>query len=167
MFKCNRGYNKNNVRIFYLIVICFFGMLTLSMISASAIDRYVDDDGSQAYTTIQDAINAANPGDTIYVYNGTYNENVVVDKQVTLMGEDRNGTVIDGGGSGDVVYISADWVNISRFTIKNSGDTRFDNCLEINSNYNTITDNIFTSDYHVEYNQGTPLDCYRQNDYFS
>ncbi|MHC4537969.1 MAG: hypothetical protein ACYS6K_28910 [Planctomycetota bacterium] len=37
----------------------------------------------QTYTTIGAAITAANSGDTIYVYAGTYNENVVLDKTLT------------------------------------------------------------------------------------
>jgi len=40
-----------------------------------------------------------------------------------LTGEDRNSTIIDGGGLGDVVHVSGDWVNVSGFMIKNSGNT--------------------------------------------
>ena len=72
------------------------------------------------YPTIQSAIGAATNGDTIYVYNGTYTENLVVDKRITLQGEDRCNTVIDGNG-GNVVYINSPHVNISGFTIRNGG----------------------------------------------
>ncbi|RZN40978.1 MAG: hypothetical protein EF813_03000 [Methanosarcinales archaeon] len=70
------------------------------------------------YLTIQSAIGAATNGDTVYVYNGTYTENLVVDKMITLHGEDRCNTVIDGNG-GNVVYINSPHVNISGFTIRN------------------------------------------------
>jgi hypothetical protein len=46
-----------------------------------------------AYTGIQAAIDAASPGDTITVGPGSYDENVVVNKSVTLEGS-GNGTVI-------------------------------------------------------------------------
>jgi len=70
---------------------------------------YVDDDGGADYTRIQDAIDNATEGDTVYVFNGTYYENIVVNKTINLIGEDRspwNASVIDGGGSGDVVHVS-------------------------------------------------------------
>jgi len=86
------------------------------------------------YTTIQAAIDDANPGDTIEVSNGTYYENIVIDKTFTLTGEDRNNTIIDGGGTGDVVYISADWVNVSGFGVRN-GYRGVSICY---SSYNTI-----------------------------
>jgi len=38
--------------------------------------------GTITGSTIQEAINAANPGDTVYVRNGTYYENIVVNKTV-------------------------------------------------------------------------------------
>ena len=86
---------------------------------------YVDDDGGADFTKIQDAIYAASPGDTIYVYNGTYYENIVVDKTVLLIGEDRNITIIDGKKSGSVLHVTADTVHIIGFTIQNSGEGLF------------------------------------------
>ncbi|MGC9308265.1 MAG: hypothetical protein ACP5FL_05745, partial [Thermoplasmatota archaeon] len=56
-------------------------------------------------------------GHTIFVKNGTYYENVVVTKQLTLIGENRNGTVIDGIDSGDTIKVVVNWVNISDVTI--------------------------------------------------
>ncbi|UCF09193.1 MAG: right-handed parallel beta-helix repeat-containing protein, partial [Thermoplasmata archaeon] len=85
----------------------------------------VDDSGGADYLTIQEAIDGANPGDTIFVSNGTYYENVVVNKTINLIGEDKNSTIIDAGGIGKVINISAEWVNITGFTIMNSGTSGY------------------------------------------
>jgi peptide/nickel transport system substrate-binding protein len=80
----------------------------------------VDDDGPADFHTIQEAINAANPRDTIYVYNGTYHENVVVNKALTLTGEDRSNTIINGSGLqylGALVTIEPDNVDFAGFTV--------------------------------------------------
>jgi nitrous oxidase accessory protein len=82
---------------------------------------YVDDSGGSDFTKIQDAIYAAKPGDTIYVYNGTYNENLVVSKDdLTIVGESKSDTVIDGGGK-LVIEISSSGVVLSGFTVRNGG----------------------------------------------
>jgi len=73
------------------------------------------------YDTIQAAIDDADPGNRIFVNAGTYYENIIINKTLTLIGEDRNTTIIDGNGTGDVIYISADWVNVSGFGVRNSG----------------------------------------------
>ncbi|MEM3730679.1 MAG: NosD domain-containing protein [Candidatus Bathyarchaeia archaeon] len=73
------------------------------------------------YPTIQQAINAASAGDTIFVKAGMYYENVVVDKPVSLLGEDTQNTIIDGKGAGTVVKIAVNGVNVSGFTIRKSG----------------------------------------------
>jgi len=82
---------------------------------------YVGGSGEGNYTTIQAALNDAKDGDTIFVYSGTYHENLVVSKSITLRGENKETTIIDGERKGDVIYITANGVKISGFTITHSG----------------------------------------------
>jgi parallel beta-helix repeat protein len=97
------------------------------------------------YPTIQEAINHANSGDTIFVYNGTYYEHVVIDKSISLVGEDRHSTIIDGGGTGSVISVTANNVNINRFTIQNSGSTSSDSGIYVVSSGNNISHNTITN----------------------
>jgi parallel beta-helix repeat protein len=71
------------------------------------------------YSTIQAAVYAAGPGDTIHVRKGMYKEDIIIDKSLTLQGEDRNSTIIDGGGDGTVVHITASHVLVQGFTVTN------------------------------------------------
>ncbi len=82
----------------------------------------------QDYATIQTAINTAAINDTIFIFNGTYVENLVIAKAITLMGESRDGVIIDGSATGDVILINANEVKVSNLTVQNSG-----NILEISS----------------------------------
>jgi len=102
---------------------------------------YVGGDGSGNYSKIQAAIDNASNGDTVFVYDDSspYYENVIVDKSINLIGENRYTTVIDGGGSGDVVYVPDDGVNISGFTITNGSSGNAG--ISISGNHNTIKDN--------------------------
>ncbi|MFQ6129094.1 MAG: NosD domain-containing protein [Thermoplasmata archaeon] len=107
------------VIIVVLLSLLFAGLRFLP--SAKATVLYVGGVGPGNYTSLQGAIDNATPHDTVYVYSGTYQESVVIDKTLTIVGEDRNTTMIDGGGIGDVVYVIADWVNFSGFTLVNGG----------------------------------------------
>ena len=69
-----------------------FVVLELASIPASGKTITVAKDGSGNYTKIQDAIDAAVDGDTIFVYNGTYNEYIEIDKSVNLTGESQENT---------------------------------------------------------------------------
>jgi parallel beta-helix repeat protein len=73
------------------------------------------------YTTIQEAINANETQDfqTIFVDAGKYYENIVVNKSVSIIGENKWTTIIDGNNKGDAVYIESKNVQISGFTITN------------------------------------------------
>lgn len=103
---------------------------------------YVDDDSGADFSNIQDAIDAASNGDTIFVYNGIYYENLHIDKKLHLIGEDKTHTIVDGSKVKDVIFISSDCVSISGFTIQNSGKSGRDSGIEIHSDYNMILDNI-------------------------
>ena len=75
----------------------------------------------QDYPTIGAAISHALPGDTILVQSGVYNENVQIDKLLTLQGQNQADTVIVGTGGSTphaVLTLAADAVKVSGFTIK-------------------------------------------------
>ena len=91
---------------------------------------YVGGSGPGNYTKIQHAIDNASNGDTVYVYNGEYNDyypdgqfgyTVNINKEIILLGEDKNHTIINGTGQAITVRVSADNVEINGFTIQNGG----------------------------------------------
>jgi hypothetical protein len=71
------------------------------------------------YPTIQAAINAAIDGDTIAVKAGTYNENIIINKSIKLIGEFPTSIIVDGQGSGNAITVSANNVLIQRIVVKN------------------------------------------------
>ena len=101
------------------------------------------------YPTIQEAVDAANSDDTVFVRNGTYFENVVVNKSIELIGEQMETTVIDGNGTGSVIKVIVNRVNINGFTIQNGGDCQGsddrDAGIDVKSNH-TIVCNIIILD---------------------
>jgi nitrous oxidase accessory protein len=66
------------------------------------------------YSTIQEAIDNAVEGDTVYVKKGVYVENPVVNKSISLVGEDRDSTVIDVTAG---LKVTANGVTVKGFTI--------------------------------------------------
>jgi parallel beta-helix repeat protein len=132
---------------------------------------YVDADASPGgdgsidnpYQSIQIAIDSADDGDKIYVLGGTYNENIVINKDgLTLKGgpylEERPPLVfatIDGSGSGNTCTITGDHVSISGFNFINCGSYEEDAAVDIQSNYNTIYGNYITD------NQATGINLHQ------
>lgn len=72
-------------------------------------------------------IRDAAPGDTIEIPPGIYSERLRIDKPLRLIGRDR--PIIDGGGSGDVIVITAPDVEVRGFVVRNTGiDLDRENC---------------------------------------
>ena len=92
------------------------------------------------YPTIQQAINAASPGETIVVRDEIYKENIVVDKQLIIKSENGpDNCIIDGSKRGDVITIKADRVVIERFSIRNS--SWWNAGIYVKSSHNIIKNN--------------------------
>jgi len=70
--------------------------------------------------TIQGAVDAAPPNTTVVVPAGTYDEQVTIDKPLTLSGP---GATLDGGGNGTVVTVTDDRVGVTGFEIVGVGNT--------------------------------------------
>ena len=84
-------------------------------------EYYVDDDADSSWynfshvRTIQEGIDNASAGNTVYVWDGTYTENVVVNKSVTI--EANSSAVLDGLGTGNGLQITVSNVTVQNLTV--------------------------------------------------
>lgn len=103
----------------------------------------------KGYTTIQEAINNALDGDTISVAPGTYYENIVVNRNINLIGAGKDKTIIDGQQKDSVITINPGVIAIiSGFTIRNGKAERgggiYNNGATLTVNDSIITGNTAT-----------------------
>ena len=96
--------------------------------NGSAIDKVY---GVNAFSSINDAIDAVAPGGTVNVLAGRYDENVLVDKSVEIAGQSQASTIIDPAftglcigagaslapGSSNVILVQASNVTIHDLTV--------------------------------------------------
>jgi len=95
------------------LVAAFFMSILIApsvLVEAESATIVVPDD----YPTIQEAIGNATEGDTIYIKKGSYVENPVVNKSVSLVGEDMESTIIDVTAG---LKVQSDNVNITGLTL--------------------------------------------------
>lgn len=144
---------------FSLLLISILGLsFNISLINAYPETIYVADDNitgpwdgtpQHPYQNITSGLAHAANGDIIFVYNGTYTERLIIDKPISLIGQNKHNTIIDGNRTGTVINVTVNNVSITEFTIKNSGLFHYQLCgiyLEkINSS--NISHNIITNNY--------------------
>lgn len=90
--------------------------------SIPAVHLVENDATGSMYASIQAAIDAATAGDELHVWSGTYSENILIDKQLTVLGNGSASTVIDGNNAGIPIRIIADGVTINGFTVTGGAD---------------------------------------------
>jgi parallel beta-helix repeat protein len=95
-----------------ILILAIASLLRTQLVKAADIHVPYD------YSTIQEAINAANSGDHIYV-SGTYHEHITINKVISLIGETE--AVIDGDNTGTVINVAANGVIIENLKIFNAG----------------------------------------------
>jgi len=143
-------------------------MLILFLVSMLALVFHIEPVGAEPttiivpddYPTIQEAVNVAMSGDIVYVRAGTYYEEVLIEeKSISLIGENPSTTIIDGMISGIPIEVRmAERVNITGFTLMYSGEQWRSNMMferwpesgillwnsdECNVSGNNITDNYY------------------------
>jgi photosystem II stability/assembly factor-like uncharacterized protein len=118
---------------------------------------YVDDDfnsetegwGVTSFNNIDEAVGAVQTGGKIYVSEGIYNEKLTISKSLALIGDGYETTIINGGGTGNVIEIITEYVNISGFNITGSGTNWGNSGIYFNSVGNSFIENNYLFKNHV------------------
>jgi parallel beta-helix repeat protein len=147
----------------YLVIGIILSLVCMSITPSYAVDNvkkssmsvsdgntlYVGGSGPDNYTKIQDAIDNASDGDMVFVFSGTYYEQVLVNKSINLIGENQQSTIIDANHVGNVLRVFADRVMLTGFTIQNSGDFMYNDVgLYVHSDNNTIVNCIVRNNFY-------------------
>ena len=139
--------NKINAIVLTLLIILSAITIIPNNYTVKAVEQsqelYVGGSGPSNYTKIQYALENASSGNTtVFIYTGTYSETLIINKTINITGEDTSNTIIDAGNSGCAVVITADWVNMSKFTIQNGGGGENDAGIKVLSNNTNISNNV-------------------------
>lgn len=137
-----------------LILVIFMTLPSFSPITQSAVEQlggstlHVGGSGPGNYSTIQSAINDANNGDIIFIYNNNYFENIIVNKSINIIGEEKDITIINSVDDYSTISIQSSDVLLKGLTIRDSPKWGVDV-------YNSDgCSNISIVDCMIDYNHG-------------
>jgi nitrous oxidase accessory protein len=110
-------------------------------------------DFNASNTPIQAAVDNATAGETICVQDGTYTENVVVNKSLTIQSEHGSANcIVRANETGkDVFNVTADWVNITGFAVQDATEDDMAGIRLNGSEHCTIADNNATNNNYGIY----------------
>jgi len=100
--------------------------------------------------SIQKLINNASPDEIIEIPKGIYHENIIINKSITLIGENKITTILNGGinfNEKSVVSITSDNSKISGFTIQNGYHG-----IDVTAHNVTIINNIIKTNSNLPNN---------------
>ncbi|MGE5243781.1 MAG: nitrous oxide reductase family maturation protein NosD [Betaproteobacteria bacterium] len=124
------------------------GVVALSCSVGAAAELCVTPSGAGGcLTTIHAAVAAAAPGDVVRVGAGTYHENVIVDKSLSLLGQSRENTIVDATGLLNGINVDGydfpglTHVIVSGFTVRNANAQGI---VVTNSSDVTVSNNLVT-----------------------
>ena len=140
---------------FKIFVLCM--ILFCFCFSVSGKTIYVDNDFDNStdgwedirFKNIQSALDSAEVNDTIFVYIGYYPENIMINKSIKLVGEDKDLVIIDGNSERDVIIVNeeADNCFISNFSVT-SEEKDYNYGIHVYSDNVNISNNIVFDNYH-------------------
>jgi len=130
---------------FLLFILFSFFITSCHSFNTEIYDKnifYVGGNGEGNFSNIQDAINVSLNGDIVYVYSNTYYENIVINKSISLVGEEKNSTIVTGLNNFYFVDILSDNVTIRNLRIEDfSLGIRILNSKNISINNNIFYNN--------------------------
>jgi hypothetical protein len=108
------------------------------------------------YTSIQAAIDAADPGDTLIAGAGTYSENIVVDVENLTLKSNAGAATTTIAGSSPAIQVAVDKFALEGFTVSGSdlaiqvlpiedGDINITDCVFANAMYAVLMDTVLDS----------------------
>ncbi len=156
-------------RFFRSPVICSAVLFAAFYQAAAATMLCVKPGGSNVcYAKIQAAVNAASANDVIKVEAGTYKEDVLIKKPLSLIGAGADSSIIDAAGLANGIFVDGldhpglQNVTIARFTVKKS---LYEGVLVVNTSDVTIRDNEIVDNDKIGPVFGSGAACKGQPDY--
>ena len=137
-----------------MLTLLLVSMLTLAfnIQTVTAIKKLVHNvDTGEHFKTIQEAIDDLDTldGHTILVDAGIYYEHLTIDKSISLIGQNKYNTIIDGNYAGIVITVTADNVKITGVTVQKSGEHVVvgKDGIHVRSSGNNISYNILKDNF--------------------
>jgi parallel beta-helix repeat protein len=141
---------RETLKVLTLVIILFSAVWMFNLQTSHASETLVV---PQDYSTIGEAVSHASAGDTILIQSGVYNENLIIDKSLTLEGQNQANSIIIGKGDStptSVLKLAANGVKVSGLTIEsisNSNKSKYAYGIWVEGDNCTITGNIIQNTY--------------------